>query len=324
MWIAKIRKALRKAHVLGLNHRNAHYILRYNTRELYPLVDDKLFTKELAQRFGLRVPELFATVSSPHQVRNIEKKLQEKDSFAIKPARGSGGNGIMIIKGRYGGTYRKVDGEPVTEDDLRFHLNNILSGMYSLGGLPDRAIIEYCVQFDPVFRPICYLGVPDVRIIVFLGIPVMAMVRLPTRASGGRANLHQGAIGAGVDLATGVTLNAVLKNEIVSKHPETGVEIAGVRIPGWEQIMVQAASCYEMTGLGYLGVDMVIDETLGPMILELNARPGLNIQIANSKGLLRHLKTVEKRGPTDETPEQRCEYAKAAFGVDISRVQGQD
>ncbi len=314
MWIGNIKKALKQAGVLGLNRRNTQYVLRYNSRDDYPLVDDKLLTKKLARQAGLKVPELFAVVSAPHQVRNIEKKLHDKDSFAIKPARGSGGKGIMVIKGHYGRLYRKVDGEPVTEDDLRFHLNNILSGMYSLGGLPDRAIIEYCVQFDPVFEPVCYLGVPDVRIIVFLGVPVMAMVRLPTRASGGRANLHQGAIGAGVDLATGRTLTAVMKNQIISQHPETSTCIAGIQIPGWEQILVQAASCYEMTGLGYMGVDMVIDQTHGPMILELNARPGLNIQIANRSGLLHRLQTVEARGPVKGTPEQRSQFAKVTFG----------
>lgn len=308
-------KSLKKIGLLGLNRRNALYTLRYNDRKRYPLVDDKLITKRLAQRFGLQVPELFGVVSASHQVRGIEKRLHDKNNFVVKPARGSGGKGILVIVGHYGAAYRKVNGEPVTEDDLRFHLNNILSGMYSLGGLPDRAIIEYCVQFDPVFRPVSYLGVPDVRIIVFLGIPVMAMVRLPTRASGGRANLHQGAIGAGVDLATGITLSAVLKNKIITHHPDTGLEIAGIQIPGWEQILTQAASCYEMTGLGYLGVDMVIDEFHGPMILELNARPGLNIQIANATGLLKRLQVIEQSDPAKWDVQRRCQFAVTAFGM---------
>ena len=39
--------------------------------------------------------------------------------------------------------------------------------------------------------------------------------------------------------------------------------------------------------LGYVGVDIVLDANYGPMVLEANARPGLNIQIANNQGLLK-------------------------------------
>jgi alpha-L-glutamate ligase-like protein len=264
------------------------------------------------------VPELYAEVSAPHQVRHIYNHLRSKERFVVKPSRGSGGKGVMVIDGRMGTYYRKVNGELIDEDDLSFHLNNILSGMYSLGGLPDRAIIEYCVQFDPVFQPVSYLGVPDIRIIVFLGIPVMAMVRMPTRASDGRANLHQGAVGAGVDLATGLTLSAVLRNRIVDRHPDTWAAIAGIQIPGWDQLMTQAAACYEMIGLGYLGVDMVIDRELGPLILELNARPGLSIQIANRQGLLQRLKKVKTLGPIQWSPEERRQFAQSTFGAAVT------
>jgi len=37
----------------------------------------------------------------------------------------------------------------------------------------------------------------------------MAMLRLPTKESGGKANLQQGAIGLGIDMASGVTTSAV-------------------------------------------------------------------------------------------------------------------
>ena len=70
----------------------------------------------------------------------------------------------------------------------------------------DYAIIEKRVVVDPVFEEVSYEGIPDIRIISLLGYPAMAMVRLPTRLSGGKANLHQGAIGVGVNLATGKTL----------------------------------------------------------------------------------------------------------------------
>ncbi len=305
--------------ILGINHRNTEFTLRYNSRRLYPLVDDKLRTKEIAQRHGLKVPELYAVVSETHQIRNIENILKNHKDFVIKPARGSGGNGICVIVASNGTLYRKAGGELLDAEALRFHFSNILSGMFSLGGQNDRAMIEYRVRFDPVFEHISYQGVPDIRIIVFNGIPVMAMVRLPTRDSGGRANLHQGAVGAGVDLATGRTLTAVMKNRLISIHPDTGSDISGIIIPYWDQLLRQAAAAKELTGLGYLGVDMVIDRNLGPLVLELNARPGLSIQIANQSGLLPRLKAIEKLETDEMTIESRVAFAKTHFPSSISR-----
>jgi alpha-L-glutamate ligase-like protein len=112
--------------------------------------------------------------------------------------------------------------------------------------------------------------------------------------SQGKANLHQGAIGVGIHLPTGKTVNGVFGNHIVSEHPDTGTKIAGMVIPCWQRMLEISATAFEMTGLGFLGVDLVLDESRGPLMLELNARPGLNIQIANQGGLATRLKAVER------------------------------
>src|SRR5690606_4723235 len=137
--------------------------------------------------------------------------------------------------------------------------SNILSGLYSLGGHRDRVLIEYRVKPDPIFKSISYEGVPDIRIIVLLGYPVMAMLRLPTRQSNGKANLHQGAIGVGVDLTTGITLKGTCLNNNISKHPDTADPLDGVQLPDWYGFMRLATSGYDLTGLGYMGVDLVLD-----------------------------------------------------------------
>jgi len=41
--------------------------------------------------------------------------------------------------------------------------------------------------------------------------------------------------------------------------------------------------------LGYMGIDFVIDERYGPQILEVNVRPGLEIQNINGAGLRKAL-----------------------------------
>jgi alpha-L-glutamate ligase-like protein len=176
-------------------------------------------------------------------------------------------------------------------------------------------LIEYRVRFDPVFEAISYQGVPDIRVIVFLGVPVMSMVRLPTRMSGGKANLHQGAIGAGIDITNGTTLTAVWQNNIVDEHPDTGTPVTGVRIPHWDRLLHIAARGYELTGLGYIGMDLVLDKDKGPLILELNARPGLNIQIANRSGLLPRLKLVEQHHHDLKTMEERVTFSIQHFSA---------
>ncbi len=311
--MVRIIRELKRKGILAINRRNADYTLVHNPRRLYPLVDDKLLTKQLAQKNGLGVPPLYGVIELEGQVRLLPKMIADHSDFVIKPAHGSGGEGILIIAGQTNGKFRKAAGTILTRDELDHHIFNTLSGLYSLGGQPDKAIIEYRVQFDPIFEPISYLGVPDIRIIVFFGVPVMSMVRLPTRMSDGKANLHQGAIGAGIDMRTGKTMSAVWGNDITEEHPDTGNPVTGVAIPNWERLLEIAAGCYEMTGLGYQGVDIVLDKDMGPLILELNARPGLNIQIANRAGLLLRLEAVERHRDSLRGIPERVAFARENF-----------
>ena len=299
--------------VLGLNKRNGDYILRFNPRGLYPLVDDKLKTKRLALQAGIAVPELYGVIETQRDIRRLPAIVTGHKEFALKPAHGSAGDGIIVIAGRSAARYRTISGELLDDDYLSHHLSNAINGQFSLGGVQDVVIVEYMVQFSSLFERISFQGVPDIRVIVFRGFPVMAMVRLPTRASHGKANLHQGAVGSGIDLATGITLNGVIDTAVVAYHPDTSQPIAGLQIPDWDTILDISARCYELTGLGYIGVDIVLDRDLGPLVLELNARPGLAIQLANGQGLLRRLQICERTADFAATPEQRIEFAKREF-----------
>lgn len=311
-----VAKKLHKAGVLGLNERNANYIMRLNPRRLYPRVDDKTLTKELAVAAGMAVPELYGVIVHQGEVRNFAAIVKDKRSFVVKPAQGSGGDGILVVTGRSErkrDIFRLSSGVLMSEGEIRHHISNIVGGQYSLSGQRDKALIEYCVHFDPTFAEVSFQGVPDIRVIVYRGYPAMAMVRLPTRASDGKANLHQGAVGAGVDLSTGTTLSGVLDNLPVEDHPDTGAVVSGLEIPHWDFILESSARGYEVTGLGYLGVDMVIDANLGPLILEMNARPGLNIQIANRTGIGNRIKRIEEIYDAAATPAERAAAARREF-----------
>lgn len=309
-WLPKLAKPsdLRKAGVLGMNRRNFDIIAPHNDRRLYPLVDDKVQTKTLASQVGISTPALIGIIEHQFEVKNILEIVKDLKEFVIKPAQGSGGKGVLVIFDYDGKTFTTASGRKMSYAEVYQHVSNILSGLYSLGGRYDVALIEELVHFSDIFKQYSYQGVPDVRIIVYKGFPAMAMTRLPTKAAAGRANLHQGAVGVGLDIRTGCALHGVQWNLPITKQPDTGADLMGIKVPYWREHLVIGAKAFEMTGLGYLGADIVLDAYKGPMMLELNARPGLAIQIANGKGLAARLNAIDKTFPQGLTAEQRVDY----------------
>jgi alpha-L-glutamate ligase-like protein len=293
-WLFRAAKRLREAGVLGMNRRNAACILDHNPRSLFPVVDDKLRMRDLCVKIGVPTPRVYASVGYHSMLRRLPEILGQHDDFVIKPNRGSAGRGVLVIVGRDGGAYLRHNGERLGLEALRQHLSDVLSGMYSLGGLPDQAILQQRVRLHGAFEPLSYKGIPDIRVVLYRNEPAMAMLRLPTKASNGRANLHQGGIGAGVDLNTGVTNHAVLYDRFVERHPDTDVPLVGMRVPHWREVLEMSRKVAAAVGLGYVGVDIVVDVDEGPMLLEANARPGLAIQIANGHGLVPRLAEIDE------------------------------
>jgi len=313
MRLAAIRRALNAQGIMGMNHRNALYIGPLNPRRAYPAADNKLVTRQLAARHGIPTPEFYGVIESHSQLRDLRPLLAQREQFVVKPARGAAGNGIILITGHDAQRLSKPSGETLTWGELTYHVASILSGIYSLEGLEDAALIEALIRVDPVFEQVSYRGVPDIRVIVYKGVPAMAMVRLPTRGSDGKANLHQGAIGAGIALATGITKAAVQGRTLVARHPDTGQPVSGIRVPHWERILEIASLGYEVTRLGYLGADLIIDQMRGPVLLELNARPGLAIQMANRDGLRRRLVQVDAAWRPGLSVPERVALARSLF-----------
>lgn len=311
-----------------MNKRNVYYIAQHNPRHLYPTVDDKLQTKELCHSHDIAVPKLLGVCRIQQHTKDLIEFLKPYDQFVIKPAKGSGGKGILVVSGRDGDYFIKPSGVKVSHQELRRHVSNILSGLFSLGGKTDNALIEEMVQFTDDFNGFSYEGVPDIRVILFKGYPVMAMTRLSTHASDGKANLHQRAVGVGLSIKTGKAISAVQNNTPLKHHPDTGRVLTELIIPDWQQVLVLASRSYEVSGLGYLGVDIVLDRHRGPLLLELNARPGLAIQMANQAGLEPRLRWVVKqeknakkekcsqrgrRSKSMLTAEQKVAMAMSAF-----------
>ncbi len=293
-WIFSRWRKLKKRGILGLNRRNAAFILDYNPRAFYPVVDDKLRMQNLCRNVRVPTPDIFASLESHSELKRFPNLLGDRQGFIIKPNRGSAGRGVLVIVGRVGSSFARHNGEKLTGEQIRQHLSDVLSGMYSLGALPDRAIIQHRVQLHSAFQSVAFQGIPDVRVVLYRNEPAMAMLRLPTKESNGRANLHQGGLGVGIDLTTGLTHHAVQRNRLVVGHPDTGVPVIGLRVPFWSRILEMSRRVAEAVGLGYIGVDIVIDAEKGPLLLEANARPGLAIQIANAQGLIPRLTEIDE------------------------------
>lgn len=301
--------------ILGINSRNLDYLFPTNPRRLYRLADSKLETKKIAQSIGVAVPETYGVITFQNEVKKLSNIVGKHKSFVVKPSQGSGGDGIVVIADVTDEGYRKASGAILEPGDLQYQIYNILGGMFSLGGQTDVAIVEYAVQFDPVFAEIAYQGVPDIRVIVYHGVPAMAMLRLPTRASDGKANLHKGGVGVGIDLSTGKTLTSIQNNRYIENHPETGHPLRDRQIPHWQTILEMATKLGDKTEFGYLGVDILLDQEKGPLLLEINARPGISIQIANQAGLLPRLDAIDSANPKLSGVQEKIAFAQETFAV---------
>ncbi|KKQ36784.1 MAG: Alpha-L-glutamate ligase-like protein [Candidatus Woesebacteria bacterium GW2011_GWA1_37_7] len=279
--------------ILGLNARTQLYSYPFNKKKAKSKAASKLSTKKALVKAGIPVPLLLAKFSKASDLVGFEwDKLP--NAFALKPSKGLGGEGIIVVKKRLAKEgWITTQKTKVTVSDLKLHVLDILEGAYSIGNIPDIAFVEEYVGRHKAFRKYAYRGTPDIRIIVFNKVPVMAMLRLPTKESGGRANLHQGAIAVGIDIATGITVKAYWHGEYIHYKPGTKRKLNGIKIPSWTQILTLASECQITTEIGYLGADVVLHPEKGPMILELNYQPGLSIQLANSAGLKKRLDKVE-------------------------------
>lgn len=315
--------------ILGMNARNHLYQSRFNGAKAKRAADSKLITKTILLKSRLAVPKLYKMFRKAEAVERFNfGNLPE--SFVIKPSQGLGGEGILVIDKKEGENWVTVDGQTVEAKDLQLHILDILSGRYSMLDLPDRAFIEERVRVHPRFESVACQGTPDIGILVFNRIPVMAFLRLPTEESRGKANMFQGAIACGVDLATGVTTGAVKHTSAIEFFPKTRRKLKGIQIPRWDEVLELGVAVAEAVGLGFCRVDIALQPRKTktgklksqPMVLEVNAQPGLKIQLANGVGLRRRLERVE--GLKVKTVKQGVNIAKQLFSAreEDESVQG--
>jgi alpha-L-glutamate ligase-like protein len=315
---------MKLSNILGLNARTQLFSYQVNSARGKKTADSKIQTQRVLKKAQVLSPVIYRKFRKPQDVFAF-KWESLPDKFALKPSRGMGGEGIIVVKKKSvdGVSWITTQKTKVTVNDLKLHTLDILEGAYSMGNIPDVAFIQEYVGRHNVFRKYAYRGTPDIRIIVFNKVPVMAMLRLPTKESGGRANLHQGAVGVGVDIATGITTKAIWHGDQIHYKPDTSRKLRGIKIPLWTTCLETAVKAQTASGLGYCGVDIVLHPEKGPMVLELNAQPGLQIQLANMTGLKKRLERVEDLEVRDA--EHGVKIAKALFAERfLDRVKAEE
>ncbi len=302
--------------VLGRNERYLDFIRPFNHKRAIRTADDKIISKKILKKNNIPVPNLIAVINNKRELKNFDFN-NLPNSFVLKPVKGVRGGGVEIVYNRdKQERWIKAGGTRVSQKDLVVTIQDILDGKYSLFNEPDRVLIEERVRPHKNFKYYTYKGTPDVRIIVFNHIPIMSYVRLPTKESDGKANLDLGAIGAGIDMSVGKTTTSIIgKSTEIDYVPGTQIPLSGLKIPFWDRILRYAIEASKVTGLGFGAIDFLIDQELGPLIVELNARPGLSIQIANDDGIRWRLKKAS--GIKVKSTEQGVRLAKDLFGGEI-------
>ncbi|HAU39631.1 MAG: ketopantoate hydroxymethyltransferase [Candidatus Peregrinibacteria bacterium GW2011_GWF2_43_17] len=305
--------------ILGINARNLLYIKPFNKKKAIRLADSKLKTKHFLSARGIPVPKLYGVIREHDQLEKFDFNTLPLN-FVLKPNLGFGGEGIIPIVDRENGCFITSSGEKISITDFKNHIRDIIDGRYSITGSSDIAFFEQLLVCDDKVAKFSYKGLPDVRVVVHNLVPVMAMLRLPTVESRGRANLHQGAIAVGIDIAKGIATNVVKGHKLI----EGPKGLKGFEIPYWDEILLISSKVQLMTNIGYLAVDIALDRTNGPVLLEVNARAGLSVQIANLAPLRKRLERIH--GVKVMTPEKGVRIAQDMFGnkveKDIKNVSG--
>ncbi|MBI2850253.1 MAG: hypothetical protein HYX80_04320 [Chloroflexi bacterium] len=270
---------------LGMNRRN-RLIRKGNPLVSLRQVKDKLGLRSILSQNGIPTPHTYNVI---HDFTDLKLIPSFSDEFVVKPDRGYGGKGIILLK-RNGERFVNPSKDVYSESDIKRHIRRILDGEYSGYIAQDIAIIEQRLYPSAKLQFRHAYGLPDIRIWCFQFKPVMSMLRYPTFESKGRSNLSAGGVGIGIDLATGRPTYVHVKTMTLVERRLEDLEIPhDFVIPRWEEIKEMAVKCSKIANLQMTGVDIILDSDDQIVVLEVNGRPGLEIQNINEDSILRKI-----------------------------------
>jgi len=301
---------------MGLNARNLDYVLKKKSLPQIKIANNKLLVKKILKKSGLPVMDNYFVIRNEKEFKEFDWNLPK--SFVIKPNRGLGGEGVLIVYGKKKNApvWIKAGQKLIPLENIKHHVFNILEGNFTLEDRGDVAFFEERVKLHPAFKPYTFKGgIPDIRVVVYEKIPVMAELRLPTKESEGKGNLHLGGIGVGIDLKTGITTTAIQHDRPIDSIPEKRLVLSDIQVPFWKEVLRIASLAQKNIKIDFLGVDIAIDREKGPVVLEVNGRPGISIQLANHSPLRERLERVENLNV--KTSKRGTKISQELFGGEI-------
>ncbi len=335
--------------ILWLNKRNINYIKKRNPKKQIRLANSKYHTKKFLAERGIPVPQTLWVIKNRKKLFQYNFNKFKTENFVVKPNQWSKWRWIFIIKklkereanntlkGQWSRhkwlkkrreiiySYKEelfnnqlfiVNKKKLSDRWLKQQLVSIIDGQYSIGSKNDVILIEELVKPSKEFLPFCEHGLADIRIICFNLVPIAAMLRMPTKKSGGKANLAQWGIGFGVDISSGKIVSMKNKKRIhYESFPEEFTSFFHKKINNRDDMLLYSSSIQYFTNIGFIGLDRVLTPQW-PKILEINARAWIEIQNITLKPLESILSKIEDLNIS--TPEKGVEIAKSLFSTEKS------
>lgn len=278
--------------LLWQNARNLKYIKEYNNSFAKHLADSKLRTKDFLEKKSVKVAKTLFTLSTHLTIENFDF-WELNPPFVIKPNSGFWWKWIIVIDSiSSNGEYISNNKKSYTKKFIINHFKEIVDWFYSLSWKRDKVIIEKKLLIDKEIELLGKYWLPDIRVICFNMVPIMAMMRIPTKNSWWKANLHAGACWVWIDIWSWRLTYTTQFWKLINSAP--GIwKLKDIKLPHWEEILKLAVKAQKVTNIWYLGCDIILDDDLGPCILELNIRPWLELQIANMAPLETRLRKIK-------------------------------
>ncbi len=277
--------------ILWANKRYLKYIKPFNPKKEMKLADSKFKTKKLLQDLDIPHPILLDVIKNRKQLKEYSFDKFIWRDFVVKPNKWSKWKWIMIC--------HMIDEENIKASwniyniyEFKKQVADILDWKYSLTLWNDKVLIEEKIIPWDDYDIFCEFWLADIRIITRKLVPVMAMLRYPTKESWWTANIAKWWIWFGIDIWSWKIISMyydwkIYKKEFHEKYKNFQNKI----IPYWDDILLFSAQIQYFTNIWYLWLDWTISKKW-PNLIEINARAGMEIQLVNGEWLEKRLRKI--------------------------------